>query len=144
MSEIASIGLLIKKIHDATVAIANIELKELNVTMSQSQMLCFLYQVRGQKVSVREIEKHFCVKHTTAIGIINRLEDKGFIQSSGSPEDKRVRIIEITREGAKIHEAISSKFLSLEEEYLKGLTLKELDSLRDTLTAIHSNLQELR
>lgn len=144
MHELESVGLLIKKIHDATGAIANAELKELNLTISQSQVLYFLYQVRGQNTSIKEIEKHFCIKHTTALGIVNRLESKGFIQSSGSLDDKRVRIIEITRAGEKINEAISSKFLSLEEKSLQGLSPKEVKSLREMLMVIHSNLQELR
>ena len=144
MNELDSVGLLVKKIHDATGAIANMELKELNLTMSQSQVLYYLYQTRGQKVSVKEIEKQFCIKHTTVIGIVNRLENKGFIQSSCSFDDKRMRIIEITRKGEKIHEAISLKFLNLEEKYLKNLTLEEVDRLKEMLTAIHSNLQRLR
>jgi DNA-binding MarR family transcriptional regulator len=144
MNETESVGLLIKKIHDATGAIANTELKELNLTTSQSQLLYFLYQMKKQTVSLREIEKHFCIKHTTAIGIVNRLESKGFIKSSGSHDDKRVRIIEITREGEKIHEAISSKLLSLEEKYLKGLTPEDTDRLKRSLTIINGNLQKLK
>ncbi|MEZ4358068.1 MAG: MarR family transcriptional regulator [Eubacteriales bacterium] len=144
MNEVESVGLLIKKIHDAIGAITNIELKELDLTMSQSRVLYFLYQVRGHNVSIREIENHFCVKHTTALGILNRLEIKGFITSTGSRDDKRVRNVEITTKGKKIHEAILSKFSNLEERYLKGFTSEELKSLKMALTVINSNLQELR
>ena len=144
MDQWDDVGLLIKKIHDATGAIANTELKELNLTMSQSQLLCFLFHRRGQKVTIKEIEKHFCIQHTTAIGIVNRLENKGFIQSCGSLEDKRVRIIEITTEGEKIHEAVLSIFFGLEKKYLMSLTQNEIESLKEMLTAIHSNLQQLR
>ena len=144
MNELDSVGLLIKKIHDATGAIANTELKELNLTISQSQVLYFLHQVKGQSVSVREIEKEFCIKHTTALGIVNRLQRKGFIQSHGSPSDKRVRIIEITREGETIHQAISQKFSAMETVSLQGIAQNELKSLKKMLATIHSNLERLR
>jgi DNA-binding MarR family transcriptional regulator len=144
MNELQSVGFLIKKIHDAIGAIVNMELKELNLTLSQSDMLCFLNEVRGQRVSVRELEHHFCIKHATAIGIVNRLENKGFISSSESPDDKRVRNIEITSKGEQIQEAILPKCISLEENYLEGLTAAEVDSLKRALTVIHSNLQELK
>lgn len=144
MNEAERVGLLIKKIHDAVGAIANIELKALNLTISQSHVLHYLYQVRGRKTPIKEIEHHFCIKHATAIGIVNRLEDKGFVASFGSNDDKRIRHIEITRKGERIHEAIVSEYASLEEKYLAGLTPEEAGQLKRMLTVINDTLQELR
>ncbi|MGE4354815.1 MAG: MarR family winged helix-turn-helix transcriptional regulator [Oscillospiraceae bacterium] len=144
MNETENIGLLIKMIHDAVGAIANMELKGLNLTMSQSQMLYFLYQVRGQKVTIKEIENHFCIRHATAIGIVNRLEDKEFVLSCGSCDDKRVRHIAITKAGEKIYEAILLKSSLLERKYLEGLTSEETEHLKGALTVINFNLQKLR
>lgn len=144
MDEPESIGILIKKIHDAIGTVANVELKELNLTMSQSRTLCFLYQTRGGGVTVKEIENHFCIKHTTAIGILNRLEKKGFAQSYGSSDDKRVRIVEITKAGETLHETVLAKRRALQEKYLKSLSEAEVEKLRKSLLIINADLQELK
>ncbi|WP_051280850.1 MarR family winged helix-turn-helix transcriptional regulator [Anaerovorax odorimutans] len=144
MNENESVGLLIKKIHDATGSIVNTEMKELDLTMSQSHMLYFLYHRKGQNVSVKEVENYFCIKHTTAIGIINRLENKGFVTSYSSLNDKRIRNIEITKEGEQKHEWILSKFDNLEQKFLNGLTPTEVNHLKNMLTIINTNLQGLK
>lgn len=138
------VGLLIKMIHDAIDAIANIDLKEYDLTISQGQVLQIIHEMSGKKISISVLEKRLCVKHTTVLGIVNRLEKKGYVISYNNADDKRIRNIEITKHGGEILEKFFSKRRELEKIFLCGLTTADIENLKHMLLIINSNLQELK
>lgn len=140
MQENETVGLLIKMIHERIATRANAELKEYNVTMSQMQILCYLNQREEEKVSIRDIEAYFHIRHTTVIGLIRRLEGKKFVESSINYEDKRVHNIRITEQGKVIYRLLYKNKIRMEEQLIKGLTIEQEEQLRKLLITLYNNI----
>ena len=70
----------------------NKHLSKYNLTSSQQEILFYLGFHEGEPIHQREIEKWFRLKNPTVTGILNRLEEKGFIVRKTKENDKRFRI----------------------------------------------------
>ena len=70
-----------------------------NLTGVQMEILCYLKCNPDKEIHQREIEYWFQLKNPTVTGILNRLEEKGYITRRRNPADGRYRIIEVTEKG---------------------------------------------
>ncbi len=130
----------IKHINDVLQRDCNNTLRAVGLTMSQ---LTALYQLEASsdgELPLKELEKQLQVAQPTAAGIITRLEQKGFVEGSGSGTDKRIKIVRITESGracfaeslihAEESEANLLSALTEEEQLLFNRLLKKVsDSL---------------
>lgn len=135
------IGLLLKVIHDAISMTANSQLKEFDLTFTQMQVLFFLNNKGGEDISQKDIEQYFHVKHTTVIGLLRRLESKGFVTTFTNSQDKRVRNVEITEKGKAVQETIGDQRSELEAKLVKGLSLKQIQELKAMLNVLYDNIK---
>ena len=76
------IGFLIKIIAECFDKMANQNLKQFDLTLSQGRILKYMSERIGEKTSQKDIEDYFDVTHPTVIGIrtetaarVNRLAD---------------------------------------------------------------------
>lgn len=83
------IGYQFKIINDRIKARADADLKTHDLTLTQTRVLGFLAESGGQATQ-KEIEADLQVSHPTVVGIISRMEQKGFLctwdRSHGSPQ----------------------------------------------------------
>ena len=87
-----------------------------------------------------DIEKEFNLKNPTVTGIINRLEEKGYIKRVRSDKDKRYNKLELTESGREILNKGKRKAQENEEKLLKILTDDEIKELKRILTKIVNNI----
>lgn len=137
-----NIGFIIKLIHDAIRARADSELREAGLTLSQSRVLGFLGRRHGEPACQKDIEEFFHVTHPTMIGILQRLETKGFIQSAVNSQDRRFRDIRLTPKGEQQQSAMHEHIQHMEQIMLTGLTVQETAQLRGFLNTIYRNITE--
>ncbi len=135
-------GFMIKLIHDAISVKANSHLQEYDLTLSQMRVLAFLGSRRGEPVSQKELEKIFHVKHPTMIGILRRLANKGFVQSTVNPRDKRSREIRLTEKGKNVQTEMMLKPQQLERIMHRGLSETQIVELSQMLQTIYLNIIE--
>ena len=90
-----AIGRLMKQISDKMEATANADLKALGLTLSQSRVLLYLDDRPEKWATQRELEHYLKVTHATVHGLLQRMEAKGMIRLSTSPEDRRLRIVHL-------------------------------------------------
>ena len=65
-------------------------------------------------------------KDRATIGaVVDRLESKGLLSRSVSPQDKRARVLELTQEGERIIEALIPIVEKFQQEILCGLDANE-------------------
>ena len=64
---------------------------------------------------------------STIAGVIDRLEVRGLMQRNASPEDRRVRLLKLPPEGAKVLQAIEPDMLKAQQRILKPLPAAERD-----------------
>lgn len=70
-----------------------------DVTPVQSHALMFLACRGGQMANQRDLEHELHLRPSTVNGIVNRLEEKGYVTRRPSPEDGRCRLLCLTESG---------------------------------------------
>lgn len=136
------IGLQIKQINDQLSRLSNAQLKMRGLTLSQMRMLDYLNHNAGHDVSQHELEEYFQVAHPTVIGIVKRLEKKGFVSTSISTDDHRVRYVTPTKTGRDCVLEGGNARNEAEQLLLAGFSAEEARQFHDFLGRAHDNLTE--
>lgn len=135
-------GYYIKRISDYVEADANRELEQYGLTCSQARVLSFLLN-RQDKVTIqKDVEDFFEIRHSTAIGILQRMEAKGFIVSRVDPDDKRQRIITVTDSAYELAKGIENHRLDFEERIAVSMTEGEMAELKRLLYKVYKNINK--
>ena len=122
MSKNYSCGTLLKQIHDIMEKNPKNDLREQDLTISQSGVLVLLDEKEGKTASFKELEKDFGVSQPTMAGILNRLVQKDLVEVLTDSEDKRIRKAHLTQKGAEKCKEGYKHMNSAEEQLLKSLT----------------------
>ena len=140
MTKERSYGVLLKQINDELQKNANNDLRSQGITATQASALMELYQVQERQLSMKDLEERLHVAQSTVVGIVSRLEQKKLVESSGDPNDKRVKLVKITQAGADNVVQAVQHMAQVEQRLLSGLTEAEqsifytlLKKVRDTL-----------
>ena len=133
------VGYLIKNINDKLKVKADVDLKENNLTLSQSRVLGFLNS-RGGEATQKEIEEFLEVSHPTVVGIVSRMEQNGHLVSRMDEKDRRNKIVRITEQSAAIGKDIERRIASNEETMLATLSKEDIETFKRVLTVIYNNL----
>lgn len=79
-----------------------------------------------------------------AVGrLIDRLEDRGFVLRSQSPDDRRAYLLSLTPAAEKLVHSLDGTASALRSELLEGLTEREVTSLNRGLSKLKANLQRV-
>ena len=117
-------------------------LSDYNITRSQMGILIYIQVAECKNIEANQvdIEKEFNLKNPTVTGLINRLEEKGYIKRVRSDKDKRYNKLELTESGREILNKGKRKAQENEEKLLKILTEDEMRELKRILTKIVNNI----
>lgn len=137
-----SLGLIIRRLSHAAKKETDNNLKRLNLTMSQGLVLEYLNNTDEEELTQKAIEQHFNLQHPTVSGILKRLERNGFITTSVSRTDRRVKNIYLTEKAREIELIARQDKKQMEETLVKGLTREEIDTLRTLLKKVLKNVTE--
>lgn len=130
---------LIRQIHAAMEKDANNALRENDVTVSQIYLLMALKESPEGSCSLKEMEKLLQIGQSTTVGIVKRLQQKGFVTCSRDTEDKRIKIVSITQEGHRICDEARSCMDKTLERLTRGLTDQEKNYLLLLLQKVQQN-----
>lgn len=141
MTDTKSCGLLVKQIHDELEKQSNNALRSSDLTLAQMGALLELRGRAEKQMSLKELERSLRVAQSTAAGIVSRLEQKGFVEAFGDPDDRRVKLVRITETGEHCCRSADRSMAETENRLLSGLTETErsillslLEKVRDSLT----------
>ena len=142
MRERKTIGFLFKQINNVYEKEFNNRLKRLGITSSQCEVLDFLLQSSKDEVTQRDIERALNLKNPTVTGLLNRLDEKGFILSVPSGKDKRCKNIYLTEKAYDIQRRMEMERKKLDKMLTLGMTIKEIDALYKMLNRVLYNIAE--
>ncbi|HXH97412.1 MAG TPA: MarR family transcriptional regulator [Gaiellaceae bacterium] len=94
-------------------------------------------------VSQKVLASHVHVEGATITHHVDRLEEQGLVRRQVDPHDRRIRRIELTPEGVRLHERLLADALAFERATLAGLDDADRAELRRLLDLIASNLDGL-
>lgn len=111
-----------------------------DVTPMHAWIMSYLYRNREKEIYQRDIERDFSITRSTVTNILQLMERKGYICRQSVAHDARLKRLELTEAGIRIHEQM---MLSLHQtdEYIKSLLTEEenaemlrlLNKLREAL-----------
>lgn len=133
------IGYLIKNINDRLKVKADADLKRYNLTLTQSRVLGFLHSRAGQATQ-KEIEIFLEVSHPTVVGVVSRMEQKGYLVSWIDQKDKRNKIVKLTSQADALGKDMDQSVQANEKKILNSLSAQDVERLREMLLVIYKNL----
>lgn len=134
------LGYYFKKINEAFVSRRNNGLKETGLTSSQMDFL--MYMFRHGNVTQRELEVYFALSHSTVIGIVQRLADKGYIVVEKNETDKRQRNLLLTEKANQMKKDAVKRRENDQKKFEKYMTKEEIANLIEELKKVYDILQK--
>ena len=141
MNQEREIGARFKHIHDKFTQHMNQKLRCLNVTYSQMELLLYLAEHQNRKITQKDIGEFMRVKHSTVIGILRRLETKGFLYCVVDEENKRCRNVILTQKGLDLKSEMEVHLREEEMRIRKALSEEESQRLCELLGKLRESLE---
>lgn len=142
MQHPSSIGKKFRMISNKFREVADKNLQKYNLTAAQLEILAYLKCSEKEEIHQRQIETWFQLKNPTVTGLLNRLEEKGFIVRKMNPADRRYRVVELTDKGEKLLDEMWEEAKNAENRLFGSLSREELEQLSGLLDRILSSLSE--
>lgn len=136
-----NIGFLIKVISDRMKALGDNNLREHELTFSQMQVLGVVDR-NGGTIAQKEIERILDVSHPTIVGLVNRLQDKGFVICETDETDRRSKIVSLSDKAMSLGRTMREKRDAAESGMLEGLSDEEIEQLDTLLRKVYRNVEE--
>lgn len=133
------IGYQFKIIDERIKMRADEDLKRHDLTLMQTRVLGFLAEMGG-RTTQKEIEEDLQVSHPTVVGLVSRMEQKGFLTTRPDPMDRRNKLVELTEKAKMLDETIDMTVEQHDRELLQGFSEQEIDTLKSFLNRIIHNL----
>jgi DNA-binding MarR family transcriptional regulator len=124
------VRLLVKQVHSRE--ISRTEMEVLGILTEGPRRITELTELEG-------------IAQPTMTLLVKRLQEKGWVQREGLPDDGRVVMISITKAGSTAQQKLRAQFLTAMRGDLQELTgqqLEELSAATETLSSFVDDLQQ--
>lgn len=123
---------LVKRLEtEVTVAMSNV-LITYELTPLQFSVMSFV-EAQGLGFSSAELSRRFSMTPQSMNEIVTILERKNMLEKATDPNHKRVLLLNLTEQGKAILATCNEAVDDMEKDLFKGLTAKELTSLRSII-----------
>ena len=100
----------------------------MGLTGTQGQVLRYIFiRSQCQELYQRDIEDVFDIRRSTATGILQLLEKKGYIKRISVPTDARLKKIVITTKAQELRDQVVCETERIDQLLKKGLSKDEID-----------------
>jgi len=134
-------GFLIHDVSRLRRVVVDRSLKPLGITRSQWWVLAFLSRRDGMTQTA--LAADLDLTKVAIGGLLDRMEDAGFVERRADRNDGRARRVYLTRAGAKMVNTIREKVESTELEILSRVPEEQLNQAADTLRTLKDTLLEM-
>lgn len=94
--------MLIKKLDKVFKQNFDQELERVGLTFSQMRVLRFLEDNPNTKITQKDISKELDIQHSTTIGLLKRMQEKGLVTVVVDEDNRRCRNIFLTSKAEEI------------------------------------------
>ena len=116
-------------------------MKDFGITPIQSRTLMVLYENRERAFSQKDLERALMLRGSTVNGILDRMEEKGFLIRRPSAADGRRKDLILTEAGLRLREAFLNSMAAAEAEIRQGFSREEAERFRSYLLRVIQNLK---
>ena len=135
-----AISFLMKLIADR-VSTLFLQRVDVPLTAAQSRVVMYLEACGGGPLSQREIEQYLNVSHTTAKGLLQRLEEKGFVRTAFDSDDGRVKNVYLTDKAYQCRDELKQHINAMTGQMMQGISEQEEAVLFDLLRRVYVNVK---
>ena len=119
---------------------ANNALKPFGITVAQFHALEYIIESEGS-VTQKDLEKQMDIQHSAVVGIVSRLEKKGYIVTAVSKQDRRQKLLIPTEIGRETWAILARDKDAVIAGMTDGFTEDEIRQLEELLMRIYRNLE---
>ena len=113
------------------------------LTDAQLNVLMLLrYQSGDGELDQSTLGRMLVVNRSNVTGLVDRMEEAGWVRRTPDAQDRRVKQVGLTAEGKKILRSAEKVYLQRVEEVVGGLTGGEREALRSALEKLRRKLRE--
>ena len=118
--------------------------EERRITGAQFGVLRCVSDAGPEGLSLSDLSKRLMVTCGNTTGVVDRLEQAGFLRRVRRSEDRRVVLAQLTPEGEALYREAMPAYQELLSELLAGLTLEEKEAISRHCRKLHLTVEERR
>ncbi len=116
-------------------------LKKYSLTKTQAQIIHLIYRSK-KEITTTELAKRFNVTKGAITQLIDKLQERNFIQSRRDEADRRKYYIDLTKEGLDFFESMRQKGIKKLDLLFTEITDEELNTITNVFRKIHNKLHK--
>lgn len=141
MKKIHRYGMYFKRIHLDIEKEIHTKLSAYNLTKSQLDILNYLDQHPDQMTCQKDLQNYLHVSNATINGLVNRLEQNGYIYRITNSEDKRMVSIHPTEKANQIKDLFLTTIYILEQKMMAHIAPDKQEELVNLLEQMIQNIE---
>lgn len=134
--------MLIKKLDKVFKQNFDQELERVGLTFSQMRVLRFLEDNPNTKITQKDISKELDIQHSTTIGLLKRMQEKGLVTVVVDEDNRRCRNILLTSKAEEISCEMERGRTIMENRVVASFTEEEKEIFYRLLNKAIDNLKE--
>mgnify|MGYP002802829819 FL=1 len=111
------------------------------LTMMHSWIIGYLYANREREIFQKDIEANFSIARSTATGILQLMEKKGYIRREPVAYDARLKRVMLTEKGEELQQNTMRAIRNLEQKMRSGISPDDMDTFFRVIRTIRSNVE---
>jgi MarR family transcriptional regulator for hemolysin len=115
-------------------------LKPLDITRSQWWVLAGISRHGDQGITQTELARVLDLGKVALGGLIDRLEDRGFVERKADASDRRINRVFLTRKGNQTLDRMQKIGMDMNAKVMKGISLERQHMLAEMLHEMKENL----
>ena len=135
-------GVLIKKLDKVFKQNFDQELERVGLTFSQMRVLRFIEDNPKMKITQKDISNELDIQHSTTIGLLKRMQEKGLVRVVVDEDNRRCRNIFLTKKAEDIRYEMERGREIMESRVVKSFTDEEKETFYRLLNKAIDNLKD--
>ncbi|NCB92461.1 MAG: MarR family transcriptional regulator [Clostridia bacterium] len=138
------IGLEIKRLDNeihSRMAVYRDSVGASELTRMQAWIIGFLYRNEEKEIFQKDIEAEFSIARSTATGILQLMEKKGYLKRQSVERDARLKSVVLTNAGERMHLNIEDNISKMESRLRMGITGEELEVFFRVIRKMRENVE---
>lgn len=116
--------------------------EEQGITGSQYGVLRCLFEAGEEGLMLSELSKRLMVTCGNTTGVVDRLEQAGYLRRERCVGDRRVVWARLTPEGARVYQRVMPAYIRLIHELCAGLSRQDQEAITRCCEKLHLALEE--
>ena len=141
MNKNNEIGYLVHKIDTKIKANMDQELSRHDLTFSQS-LVIHLLRLNGGQLSQKALQDLMKVSHPTVVGLVQRLENNGYVKTEIDENDKRYKIVTLCDIADEFKKDMMRSKERFDKKMFQDLPQEKLDELYQILQKMYENIEK--